>query len=367
MTFLTCSLYALFLAFLLGAGVLSFMLVDRARIRIVRALAITGLVAVTVLPIVIVQRRALSDMRRSANSIRRTSAQPVDYVQLHKAAWGDDIAFWLRTRKGGSRHYLYPGTAVLLLAILGCVAGRRGRYRVWVCSAIAVSAVAVMHSFGLNLQLGDWQPYDSVRDHVPGFAHARNTFRFAVFVQIFLVILAGVGLHLLWIRTARVGHITITLVVCTMTAEVFAMPQRLHNTPDPHFRPIWVEVLTLKPSGPVVMFPLPESGKAREYEVTATNMLHGLHHGMPTVNGYSGFFPSSYQQLASQIRDFPARGGIQRLVEHGVEYIVADSAWLDSVIQPGESRSELAPFVLIHRDGKVTIYAKTADRASRPS
>jgi hypothetical protein len=59
------------------------------------------------------------------------------------------------------------------------------------------------------LRLGAWQPYDLLRAHYPGFAQLRSPFRLSVFVEVFLVGLAGMGLQAIWGwpgRPARSGR-----------------------------------------------------------------------------------------------------------------------------------------------------------------
>jgi hypothetical protein len=60
----------------------------------------------------------------------------------------------------------------------------------------------------------------------------------------------------------------------------------------------------------------------------ALSMNQALQHGHALVNGYSGFFPSSYRQATHQLASFPDETSLAYLHSIGVAYLVIDTDWL---------------------------------------
>ena len=50
-------------------------------------------------------------------------------------------------------------------------------------------------------------------------------------------------------------------------------------------------------------------------------------HWQRLVNGNSGFFPPSYEELLERMRDFPSEAAIEYLKERGVEYLALHGAF----------------------------------------
>jgi hypothetical protein len=118
-TFLTSSYYGLFLTLFLAVSMLVLMRRDLLRLRpALCAIAAAGLAALLLLPVLPAQAQLTSDYTRSDATIRRNSAQPVDFLRLGSRSWGRATLPWLRER-GGSGQRLYPGTGLLALATLG--------------------------------------------------------------------------------------------------------------------------------------------------------------------------------------------------------------------------------------------------------
>ena len=54
-------------------------------------------------------------------------------------------------------------------------------------------------------------------------------------------------------------------------------------------------------------------------------------HWHPIVNGNSGYFPKSYEELTERERDFPSDAAIEYLRSRGVDYFTVHGAFLDPV------------------------------------
>jgi hypothetical protein len=366
-TYLTCGYYGLFSTVVVGVAALAFVRRDWASWRRIGQAAIAvGVFSVLAVPFLLAQARYTNAYTRSEETIRALSALPVDYARLHPATHGASVAPWL-SDQGGTEHWLYPGTALLVLAAAGAVVAARrasaatdGRERsqqrrvvLFLELGIVLSLVL---SFGLRLQVAGGGVYALLRDHAPGYQDLRSPYRFAVLVQVFLVALASMGLDALWnLRRpaatdstgsprARVpvGPVLAVVVVLLGVVEVSKVPERLFVAPaaatttatDPSAVADWVTWLRdhrgddRSGDGSVANVPFPTDASARAYEPTTRWMLDGLSHGHALVNGYSGLFPPSYDELARAMVSFPSVTSVQHLRDAGVTFVVVDRSWL---------------------------------------
>jgi len=58
-------------------------------------------------------------------------------------------------------------------------------------------------------------------------------------------------------------------------------------------------------------------------------MLQSLEHNMPLLNGYSGFFPESYEQFREAVDGFPDSESVRFLIDRKVGYIVVQANRFD--------------------------------------
>jgi hypothetical protein len=86
--------------------------------------------------------------------------------------------------------------------------------------------------------------------------------------------------------------------------------------------------------GSVAFLPFPPTGDVTDYEPTVQHMLQALDIGVTTVNGYSGFFPQTYDDLENAARTYPNDATDALLRQYGVSFIVVDKDWIDPTIQP---------------------------------
>jgi hypothetical protein len=360
-TFLTCEYYGLFLSLFLLLAATIFVTRQQLQLRSMGALlAGLGLAALLVLPILFPQIERTRSFTRSRDTIEDNSALPIDYVRLGSRVWGRNFMPWL-TLEGGSGQRLYPGSGLLLLAACGFVEAWRAGKRRWAIFCLANMCLAFLFSLGLNLRLGDWQPYDLLRANYPGFQQLRSPFRFGAFVQIFAVGLAGFGVALLWRWRGRIGQTLAIGLVAASALEILALPVRLYAFPHETLGQDWVQWLKNQPPGAVAMIPFPPSGRASDYEPTVVGMLQALGHGKPLLNGYSGFFPSDYERLRIAMQGFPNAESLSQLETQGATYIVIDRARL--------ARGRLArfpprstPYRLVYSDEDTLIYLRSDPR-----
>lgn len=318
-TWLTCSNYGLMLTLVLPLMALP--LIRPALLRpgaIAAGLAGVGLAAVLTLPLLIPQSRLTDGFTRSPRTIERLSAVPEDYLHLDQRTLGASHTPWLERESGWPR--LYPGSGLLGLALLGLAARKR-----WVIALGVGALITFALSLGLNVRLGEWQPYGQLREVVPGVDRFRSSFRFAILVQLCLLGLAGLGLHNAW-RQGRWGRtVALGLVVWGLT-ETATLPARLARAPEQ--APAWARWLAAQPAGVVVVVPFPADGSAWAYEGTVVAMLQAFTHQHPLVNGYSGFFPADYLRLRRTMAGFPNAETLRLLEQVGTRYVVVTRTWL---------------------------------------
>jgi hypothetical protein len=312
------------------------------------------LAVLILLPVLPEQMRLTADYSRSESTIKDNSAELDEYTHLYRRTLGERWLPWIPEDDGSQR--LYPGSVLLLLGLVGLAAGwRNGLARRWALFALLGAALAFMLSLGFNLSIGDWQPYRLFKTLYPGFAQLRSPFRLAVIVQIFLVILAGIGLNALWQRK-KIGQLLVVgLVVCGLL-EVVAWPTRLYHVPETAFEAAWIDWLKGQPDeGSVLMLPMSQDFSAAAFEPVVIGMLQGLEHGRPLGNGYSGFFPNGYRSLKGRMTHFPDASTIQYLQESGFRYLVIDLDCLDE--DKARALSEwTAEIVHVYEDKEKAIY-----------
>ncbi|NJN98815.1 MAG: hypothetical protein HC875_34345 [Anaerolineales bacterium] len=320
-TFLTCGYYGLFSLLFLP---LAFVLQLRREHANLKSLG--QLVAVAVLALALTgpflweqqQRLAEYHFTRSAQTIESNSAKLEYYRNFldYHLLYGQILAL-----KSGQGQRLFPGLGLLMLAGLGLFGRPAGRVKLYLLLAVAL---ALLLSLGLRLNLGGVQPYQWVRDFVPGFAQLRSPFRFAVLVQLHLSLLAGFGLDnlLRWIPPPQKG----LLVVFTALAlfDLLAWPLPLQDVPTQAEPLPWQVWLNQQPTTPlnIVMLPFAPGSKVEDFEPTTRWMLANRYFQGAMLNGYSGFFPSDHGQLRDDLLKLPTDAGLERLRQKHIKYIV---------------------------------------------
>lgn len=337
-TFWSCGHHGLFLAILLcGSGGLLITPVRRTNTWV--SWGVFGLVAALgVLPIAW-KLRDVAEVRqfeRSHESVERLSLLPGDY----KAARG-----WQLVDPGllaaRSHWRTSPGLLKYALALVGLGCG------LWRCPTRRVTAfltvfglLAFALSLGSNLTLFGWQPWWTIADWVPGADQVRNVFRFAFFVQMTVVLLAASGASMLWcvmrslsrrrsgnVRRIATGIVAVALACICLASTIEVLPQRpeLGHAPDVLAHSDWIEfVRDNTPAGrAVACIPFATGNQVNQFQATMWWMFLGTQHGVPLVNGYSGFFPREYFTLRKWINDsFPDESVLRQLDQIGVEFVL---------------------------------------------
>jgi hypothetical protein len=303
----------------------------RSRQLYVSGLVGIGTAALVTLPLVLPMRAALAahDFQRTSERVAGLSARPASYLAvgeqcLLRPQWVAGQQFRLSPGWGKS---VLAGVALLALFV-------RRRRRRWTLFLVLTAAMSFALSLGPHLQLGSLQPWEAIRQWVPGMTQVRSVFRFAYFFQMAIVLLAVEGAHLLWVlgrwwprrrRTrAMLGGLAIALLL-PAAIETWPKRQELAGTPSAAQNRGWIEFVrdqTDRGRG-IACLPFATGSSVTDFVETTRWMLLGTFHGVPLVNGYSGYFPASNEVLRELMAEgFFSTQALDHLEAAGTQFVV---------------------------------------------
>jgi hypothetical protein len=174
-------------------------------------------------------------------------------------------------------------------------------------------------TFGFNGFVYRW-----LYEHASPVHNMRVPARFGIFVGMTLAILSGYGAARLLRRWPR-WHAVLT-VAMVGAAIVEALPRM-------PLAPVWRQPPPIyakipEPDAVLAEFPMPENDVGVSFDTIY--MYFSTFHWHPLVNGYSGYYPSSYLDLMSHERDFPSDTAISYLKARGVDYVTLHGAFYSS-------------------------------------
>ncbi|MGQ0736502.1 MAG: hypothetical protein ACT4QD_22970 [Acidobacteriota bacterium] len=315
-----------------------------------RDLVVTGAVAVLatmpfVIPYLLRQRGA----RRPLFEVVRFSADLKSWLTAspHLNVWGHLQTF---VKDEG---FLFPGVAIVMLAAAGLWSTWR---RPHACVVDRPSAKTVVWFGGLALVLSFWlalgprvqietQPtglpsiYQLAYDYVPGFSSARVPARFTVITILALSVLASgalarleaagrrgllAGIALIVLAEGSAFPLPTNLTWSSAPAEFHPADARLYRAADAP--PVYRYLARLGSDTVVAHFPfgLPE----REIQYGYYSCVLATR----TVNGYSGWFPPSYNVRLRALRDpviDPATAHVILLSDGVTHLVVHTRAWVE--------------------------------------
>jgi hypothetical protein len=365
-TYFTFQQYALFFVpVALAAGILALGLQGFRRGAAVRLAAAAAAAGLAVLPLALptIRLHRHSGFERPAEVVQALSARPRDFLTRPTTA-----VIPVPRRDPADTAGLFPGALLAGLALAGAaVALRDPKLRAWGGLLVGGAAFGFLLALGLNLDLGGWRPFGTLRGLVPAVAEVRSPYRAAAILQLPLPVLAALALARLRLRPARAGLAVVVAVGLLAAAENLAVPAPLTRVPGSP-RTAWTAWLRGHPERTVLAHvPFPGGLGVADYEVETRRMFRQIDHHRPIVNGYSGFFPvtrtpegrtvpsyTSFQLAMAQ--EFPSYQLLCVLSRSlAVDTLVADRGWLAG------HRSRLAAFSNFLRatyaDRDVQIYA----------
>jgi hypothetical protein len=277
------------------------------------ALAAVALCAVLTLPIA----RLYLDQgtrvgERPMSDIAMYSATPASYLASpQENLWYGGTA----DRLGAGEKRLFPGALALALAAVGLFSPRR-RLAV---AALVVVIVSIDLSFGVNGLL-----YPRLLEWWPVFHGLRAPARYGVYALGGIAVLAALGCERLADRTRQRIWLVAALAIVAACLEYRSPQTRLTRVDmDP---PVYRQLRQLPP-GHVLELPLPT--RSGEAGLDVDYMYWSTRHWRKLVNGYSGYYPPSYDATLDRLRSLPDAESLALVRERGVRYLVVHLAYLE--------------------------------------
>ena len=355
---LSCMYYGIFLIPYMAVVCGTMLIAARAmpRERMVALLAAVAIAMVVMIPTAraylaareVVGERGREDVAESSATWRNYLAPP----ELN-AVYGKVFARFMQPERR-----LFPGFVAVALAIVG----------VWP----PLNAIRLAYGLGLllafDVSLGfNGLLYPALYDYFLPFKALRVPARMGLMVGFSLAILAGYGVARIggrlgsgWARRAVAGALGALMLV-----EYASKPIQLWKAPlsPPQ---AYADIVRDRGDSPTaVLF---------EYPVglipDAAYSYYSTFHWQWLVNGYSGFFPPSYQRLASTMPDFPDEPSMDAIRSHGVRYLVIHGEYLrgdryKTLIPQLDRRPDLTlvtrhPWATVSKHSEISVYRLTS-------
>jgi hypothetical protein len=281
--------------------------------RLIAPLAVAGVLAAALaVPLArpyVAAQAAKGD--RPLFEVEAYSALASDYLRAHhrSALYGNVML----ERLHGERA-LFPGFAVMILALLALVPPL-GPIRVaYLAGLLLAFDMSMGFNGGMYQYLYDWfSPVRGMR--VPA--------RASIIVGISLAVLAAFSVRSLLarVRTERARTLVFSLVVLAFLVDL---------RPILELEPVWptppATYATIAGRDDVVLaeFPFSINGSID----ALPQMYFSIWHGRAMINGYSGFFPASYDPLLETIWKFPGPDTLDAFRARGVTHITVTCALL---------------------------------------
>ena len=291
---------------------------------------------------------------RSENLVAALSAHPSDYFSKPLSA---SIAFPPKEGRNTDTGGLFPGIGLILFAAWGTVSRlRQTKIDEWTWYFLGTGVFAFVLSLGVHSPIDGGTTFAFLRDWISGFHELRSPFRFAILVQICLVLLSLHGLT----RLSRfpgfsVNLLALCLVVTVALAENFSLPQPLYNLPKP-FSPPWVTWIQSHGASQIMgHVPFSAGLHVSDYQIETERMIAQIIHRKSLINGYSGYFPPGYARFQLDMAtDFPSSFLMCFLGnELQMDTLIIDLPWYEDHQDQMAQFKELSR--VIYRDEQVVI------------
>jgi hypothetical protein len=245
---------------------------------------------------------------RGVREIMLYSARPSSYL----VATPDNVVYGRAfASRGRPERRLFPGTLVVLLAIVGLFSRPANR-----AATTIAYLLAMVLAYEMSLGLSGYS-YRFLLENVSVFQGFRAVARLGIFVVFFLAVLAAFGYRALAEgRGLYAQRLLLAGAVAVLVFEYRVRP--LHLVPYPNEAPPLHAWLAEQPRGVVAEMPMPDDVVGHDPRTSYLSTFHW----QPIVNGYSGFVPQSYLDRIDEVRQFPDDRSITRLRKDGVRYIV---------------------------------------------
>lgn len=307
----SCIYYSVFLvtALIPIAAVRLWRMPDDARLRVIRA----ALPAVAIALIVVapygytyaLNRETLGE--RLDRDVHLYSATPSNYLATTSA---NVIHGGWSAQFGQQERFLFPGVMAVALAAIGLSSFDRRRL-----TLLSIGVIGFVISLGLNSPL-----YEPLRALFYPYRGLRAPARASVLVFLALAALAAYG----WTRLMRGRSRSVTTIATIMMAAALLVEfnTRLDKWLTVPEQPAEVyRWLAIQPRSVVAEVPLARADRLHSI-YDGLYMFNSTWHWQPIVNGYSGFFPQTFIELAEHTASFPDEASIAYLKQREVDLLI---------------------------------------------
>lgn len=262
------------------------------------------------------------------------------------------------------------GGVILVLALVGGVAGRHSLRWPLIAAALAAAGVALgttLHWGGQRVLLPESAPLRLLNRllladlalptgqvaiplpsallyrFVPFFDALRVFARFAILFQLALTLLAALGIAALASRWPVVMRSMTPLLILLVVAEGWQLPYVNFTPVRQNERPLLNATLrTLPPGSALIEYPLGYVDKVALYQQQS--------HGHPIANGYQSFDPPHYQAARAALGTWPQPQAVPVWRAWGVDYVVvsgnAEPAFQNEVLPAVGQIAGLCPLAI---------------------
>jgi hypothetical protein len=308
---LSCMYYGLFLVPFMAVVCGVLLIGARVSKAHVAALAAAGAIAlVAVLPV----GRAYLGARavvgeRSAEEGANGSATPLNYLgpPEFNLVYGEA----LKGFAAGERR-LFPGFVAMALSVVALFTafGNRESKKL-----VAAYAAGLLIAFDLSLGFNGIS-YRLLYEFVLPFRGLRIPARMGVMVGFSLAVLAGFGIDGLMKKAGPRGRWLAAVAAVLMLVEYASKPLDLRQIPT-EAPASYADAMKDRGDSPTAaLFEFPASPQD-----DPSYMYYSTFHWQHLVNGYSGFFPPSYQQVVNAVKTFPDQASFDAIKSHGPRYL----------------------------------------------
>lgn len=333
---MSCMYYGLFLIPYMAVVCGTLLIADRAmpRPRLVALVAAAAIVIVAMIPLgraylaarSVVGERGLEEVAQFSATWRNYLAPPELNV-----VYGNLFAGFRDPERR-----LFPGFVAVALAIVGLWPRKHENtkpnggsfalswFRGYVSTPQFAYALGLILAFDVSLGFNG-VIYRGLYDYFLPFKALRVPARMGLMVGFSLAVLAGYGATRIVerLRSARLRVAILTGLGVLMLAEYASRPMEL-GTAQLQAPDAYADLVRDRGDSPTaVLFEFPTSGRS-----DPTYLYYSTFHWQYLVNGYSGFFPPSYQKVVNAVRNFPDEMSMNAIKSHGVRYLVIHGEWL---------------------------------------
>jgi len=219
---------------------------------------------------------------------------------------------------------LFPGFVAVALAILGLMPRKREGFRGYVETPQLAYVLGLILAFDVSLGFNG-VIYRGLYDYFLPFKAIRVPARMGLMVSFSLAVLAGYGATRIVgrLRSAPLRRAVLAGLGVLMLVEYASRPMEL-GTAQLDAPEAYADLLRDRGDSPTaVLFEFPTSVRS-----DPTYLYYSTFHWQYLVNGYSGFFPPSYQKIVNAVRNFPDDTAMNAIRSHGVRYLVIHGEWL---------------------------------------